>query len=216
MPATPPRTPVASSTVTSTATRDLLLDAGERMFAERGIHGVSLREIGLASNQRNNGVTQYHFGDKAGLIRAIFERRAATVNDRRLELLAEQRRDGRDDVRGLIDAYVTPLAEQVADGTWYVPFLSRLQAEHQRDELLQRANDPVNTAYADVRGRLRTKHLAALSTEQFAIRWRLALNLAIDALADYQAQAASGVRRRASLDTFRAELVGAIAAMLTA
>jgi len=185
------------------------------MFAERGIHGVSLREIGLASNQRNNGVTQYHFGDKAGLIRAIFERRATAVNDRRLALLAEHDRAGRDDVHALIDAYVTPLAEQVGDGTWYVPFLARLQAEHQRDELLQRANDPVNTAYVEVRKRLRTDHLRGLSTEQFAIRWRLALNLAIDALADYQAQGIAGTHRRASLDTFRDELVAAITAILT-
>ena len=211
VPATPPRTSAAPPA----ATRDLLLDAGERMFAERGIHGVSLREIGLASNQRNNGVTQYHFGDKAGLIRAIFERRAAAVNDRRLALLAEHDRAGRNNVRALIDAYVTPLAEQVAEGTWYVPFLSRLQAEHQRDELLQRADDPVNTAYIDVRKRLRTDHLRDLSTEQFAIRWRLALNLAIDALADYQAQGVAGFRRRASLDTFRDELVDAITAILT-
>jgi len=185
------------------------------MFAERGIHGVSLREIGLASNQRNNGVTQYHFGDKAGLIRAIFERRAAAVNDRRLELLAEYERAGRTDVHALIDAYVTPLAEQVDLGTWYVPFLARLQAEHQRDELLQRTDDPVNTAYDEVRDKLRTGRLRELSTQQFAIRWRLAINLAIDALADYQAQTTVNGRRRASLDTFRAELIGAITAMLT-
>lgn len=185
------------------------------MFAERGIHGVSLREIGMASNQRNNGVTQYHFGDKAGLIRAIFERRAAAVNDRRSELLTEHAQAGRTDIHSLIDAYVTPLAEQVEGGTWYVPFLARLQAEHRRDELLQRAEDPVNTAYKEVRDRLRSDHLRDLSTQQFAIRWRLAINLAIDALADYQAQDLARVRRRTSLDAFRAELVGAITAILT-
>ncbi|HUF97778.1 MAG TPA: helix-turn-helix domain-containing protein [Ilumatobacter sp.] len=210
MPADPQRVPAA----TAGTTRDLLLDWGERMFAERGIHGVSMREIGLAANQRNNGVTQYHFGDKSGLIRAIFERRAATVNRRRLELLEEHSRNGRDDVGALIDAYVTPLAEQVTVGTWYVPFLSRLQAEHQRDELLARQNDTVNTAYDAVRNRLKNEHLSGLSTEQFAIRWRIALNLVIDALADYQTNGA-GDRRRPSLDVFRAELVGAVTAILT-
>jgi len=198
----------------SGATRDLLLDVGERMFAERGIHGASLREIGLAANQRNNGVTQYHFGDKAGLIRAIFERRAATVNQRREELLAEHERAGRTDARSLIDAYVAPLAEQVAAGTWYVPFLSRLQAEHQRDELLERASDTVNTAYLTVRARLREEHLGAMPARQFAIRWRIALNLAIDALADFQV-AGAGARRPVALNTFCDELVGAITAILT-
>src|SRR4051794_4739165 len=114
---------------TETGTRELLLDVGERMFAERGIHGVSLREIGLAAQQRNNGVTQYHFGDKTGLIKAVFQRRASTVNDRRLELLEADEHAGRSDVRSLVAAYVTPLAEQVAANTSYVAFLSRLQAE---------------------------------------------------------------------------------------
>ena len=141
------------------------------------------------------------------------------MNDRRLELLAERDELGVTMSAALIDAYVTPLAEQVAAGTWYVPFLSRLQAEHQRDELLEHVNDTVNTAYLIVRRRLRNDHLRGLSADRFAIRWRIALNLAIDALADYQAQNSeaqdSGERRRASIDTFREELVGAIAAMLT-
>src|SRR5579859_2989473 len=84
--------PENSKETTTGSTRDLLLDTAERLFAAHGISGVSLREIGLAANQRNNGVTQYHFGDKAGLVRAIFERRAATVNDRRVQLLDEAAR----------------------------------------------------------------------------------------------------------------------------
>jgi len=191
------------------ATRDLLLDAAERMFAERGIHGVSMREIGIAANQRNNGVTQYHFGDKTGLIRAVFERRAATVNDERLVLLDTAERAGHGDARTLIEAYIAPLAAQVAAGTWYVPFLARLQAEHQRDQLLVPVSAGVNTAYERVRRQLRRDHLAHLSTQRFAIRWRIALNLAIDALADYQLG-----DRRASIELFSTELVDAITALL--
>jgi AcrR family transcriptional regulator len=197
----------------SAGTRDLLLEAGERMFAERGFHGVSMREIGLAANQRNNGVTQYHFGDKARLIQAIFVRRAHAVNDRRLELIAAADGEGRNDVHSLVEAYVLPLAEQVEAGTWYVPFLSRLQAEHRRDELLQDVDAGVNSAYDLVRDRIRRDHLAHVPTARFAIRWRIALNLAIDGLADYQALAATS-RRHPSLDVFTDELVGAITALL--
>jgi AcrR family transcriptional regulator len=67
--------------------RELLIETAERMFAEPGIHGVSLREIGFAAGERNNGGTRYHFGDTAGLVVAIVERRSADVNARWLELL---------------------------------------------------------------------------------------------------------------------------------
>jgi AcrR family transcriptional regulator len=193
-------------------TRNLLLDVAERMFAQRGINGVSMREIGLAANQRNNGATQYHFGDKTGLIRAIFERRAATVNERRLQLLRERSAAGPDTVRSLIEAYVTPLAEQVAQGTWYVPFLARLQAEHLRDELLEGVDDPVNTGYLIVRKRLRTQHLGDLAAPRFAIRWRIALNLTIDALADHQT---STNARPPTLQLFTEELIDSITALLS-
>ena len=207
--------PRSTESGTSTATREVLLDVGERMFAMRGIHGVSLREIGLAAQQRNNGVTQYHFGDKAGLIKAIFQRRATTVNNRRLELLASNERSGHSDVRSLITCYVLPLAEQVAANTSYVAFLSRLQAEHQRDALLDDPTADVNTAYLRIRTELRRDHLGHLSTEHFAIRWRIALNLAIDALADHQALKASG-QRQPSTEVFSNELIDAITALLTA
>ena len=154
---------------------------------------------------------QYHFGDKAGLIRAICGRRAATVNAQRLRLLDEHRRAGRQDVRSLIEAYVAPLADQVANGTWYVRFLARLQAEHQRDELLDHADAPVNTAYMVVRTQLRTQHLREVTSARFAIRWRIAINLAIDALADRQTSTAP---RRPSLPMFSAELIDGIAALL--
>ena len=121
---------------TSLPTRELLIETAEGLFAERGIHGVSMREIGLAAGQRNNGVTQYHFGDKAGLVVAIFERRSAEVNARRLVLLEAALADGRDGVHDLVEAFVVPLAEQVGQQHAYVRFLSRLQTDGHRDLLL--------------------------------------------------------------------------------
>ena len=60
--------------------RELLIETAERMFAEPGIHGVYLCEIGLAAGERTSG-------DKAGLVVAIVERRSADVNARWLELM---------------------------------------------------------------------------------------------------------------------------------
>lgn len=68
-----------------------LISAAERLFAERGVDGVSLREITREANQRNTTALQYHFGDRDGLVRAIVAKHMETVAVRRaalLELLA--------------------------------------------------------------------------------------------------------------------------------
>jgi AcrR family transcriptional regulator len=91
--------------VTSTGARAQLVDAAERLFAEHGIAGVSLREVGAAAGQRNNSAAQYHFGDKDGLVAAIFERRMTPIDRRRRAMLAD--RDG--SISSLVRAVVEPL-----------------------------------------------------------------------------------------------------------
>lgn len=91
--------------VTLVGTRAQLVDAAERLFAERGIGGVSLREVGAAAGQRNNSAAQYHFGSKDGLVRAIFERRMVPIDRRRRAMLTEA--DG--SVRSYVEAIVVPL-----------------------------------------------------------------------------------------------------------
>jgi AcrR family transcriptional regulator len=53
------------------ATRAQLLRAGERLFAEHGIHQVRLREINALAGQRNSSALHYHFGSREGLVEAI-------------------------------------------------------------------------------------------------------------------------------------------------
>ena len=200
----------------SSSTRELLLDTAERLFAQQGINGASMREIALAANQRNNGVTQYHFGDKAGLVRAVFERRAATVNARRLELLADVGKEHDAAVVDLVRVYVVPLGEEVQKGNWYVPFLSRLQAEGRRDEMLRPVPDEVNTGFERVRRELRRVHLASLPPELFRNRLQLAVNFAIDALADQQARLAAAETRVLPIESFVDDLIAAIGGLLLA
>jgi AcrR family transcriptional regulator len=47
--------------------------AGERLFAERGIHGAQIRDIVKAGGQANDSAVHYHFGSREGLIYAICE-----------------------------------------------------------------------------------------------------------------------------------------------
>lgn len=57
-----------------------LLDAAERLFAERGLDRVSLREIGAACGQRNSSVVHYHFGTREVMLRAVLERRLRPID----------------------------------------------------------------------------------------------------------------------------------------
>ena len=76
-----PETPDGSDT------RDKLVAAAERLFAERGANNVSLREINRAAGQKNVAALHYHFGSRRALMLAIFERRMAGINQRRLAML---------------------------------------------------------------------------------------------------------------------------------
>src|SRR5271165_1043188 len=46
------------------ATAEQVVAAAERLFAERGVEAVSLREVAKAATSRNTAVAHYHFGGK--------------------------------------------------------------------------------------------------------------------------------------------------------
>lgn len=123
-----------------TATKDRLLAAAEKLFAEYGIEAVSPRQIALAAGQLNQSAIHYHFGTKDALIEALLLRRMAEINARRRMMLSALEREGqRDDVRALVEAIAQPLAEKVRDtpeGSAYVRFLAHLFADRQRRDAL--------------------------------------------------------------------------------
>jgi len=91
-----------------------LLEAAERLFAERGMEGASLRAISLAAGQSNSVAVQYHFGDKIGLIEAIFQKRTPEVEKRRTALLDKVKgQDELPNVRTLVEVLFLPLTQMV-------------------------------------------------------------------------------------------------------
>lgn len=109
------------------AARTALITAAEQLFAERGIETVSLRDISAAAGQRNNSAAQYHFGDRAGLVAAVYSNRMAIVNERRHARLDElDAALQTDDLRLLLAATIEPLIEVVDESNgWYARFLVR-------------------------------------------------------------------------------------------
>jgi len=113
---TPRPKPGAASTAIPSAARQALLVTAERMFAERGIEGVSMRELARAAGQGNNYAVQHHFGDRAGLAKAVLEMRMTELNVIRAEFLreAKDRARGRElDLRTLVEATYLPMAAVV-------------------------------------------------------------------------------------------------------
>jgi AcrR family transcriptional regulator len=109
--------PGRGTTARGERTRDRLLDTAERLWGDRGVEGVSLREIRIAAGQRNSSALQFHFGDRDGLLAALAERhlpRVAALQDRLYgELVAAGRAD---DLAGLVEVLVRPHADYLRRG----------------------------------------------------------------------------------------------------
>jgi AcrR family transcriptional regulator len=93
------------------------MDAAVLLLAERGLRGVSLREINEAAGQRNTNALHYHFGDREGLIRALATRHTAELGTIQRRLHEQCRADGTlDDLRTLLGLLQRPLTEYVQAG----------------------------------------------------------------------------------------------------
>lgn len=68
-------------------TRQLLVDAGRRLFAKSGIYATSLKAVVEAAGQRNTSALHYHFGGRDGLLTAIIDAHNSRIeHERRLML----------------------------------------------------------------------------------------------------------------------------------
>jgi len=67
-------------------TKQRLLDAAERLFAQQGFHAASLRAI-TGEAGANLAAVSYHFGSKEGLMEAVIDRRLTPLNERRTAAL---------------------------------------------------------------------------------------------------------------------------------
>lgn len=108
-------------------TKQLILNAAETLFGERGYDLVSLRDI-----TEEAGVTlalaSYHFGTKQNLFESVVGRRAEFLCKTRENRLHDLGPDA--SLREVLDAFMAPLFEQVRSGDpgWksYTQVLSRL------------------------------------------------------------------------------------------
>jgi AcrR family transcriptional regulator len=96
-------------------TKDKLLDAAEKLFARRGFHGTSLRDI-TGEAGVDLALVNYHFGGKKPLFAAVVERRGVVLNEERLRRLTEVRQA----------AAPAPASTEAVVGAFFDPILDFL------------------------------------------------------------------------------------------
>ena len=136
--------------------RSAVLKAAESLFAARGFGAVALREIAREAKVNVGSVT-YHFGDKLGLLEAIYDRHTRPMNARRLELIGEAKRIADLDQRltAVLRAYLLPAFSSSDDlaggGARFTRMRAMLSAEGnpQAREIIAKAFDTTTRAFID-------------------------------------------------------------------
>lgn len=121
-----------------TETRERVLDAAERLFAEQGYAGTSLRSI-VAAAGVNLAAIHYHFRSKESLLEAVVVRRAAPANRERLLLLDRCKvaaRSRKPTLEKLLEAFLIPTFRAVQDSAGAVQFMRLIARIHAEGYLL--------------------------------------------------------------------------------
>ena len=111
-------------------TRQRLLLTALHLYAEEGLHAVSLRRISSTAGSKNSAAMHYHFDNKLGVIRALIEMIAAE-----LQIIAtglRQRQPVQPSLRDEFRNTLLPLARLPLEVPWgadAVRFMSRLITE---------------------------------------------------------------------------------------
>ena len=116
----------------ASTTREAILTAAERLFAEHGVFAVSNRQVSEAAGQGNNAAVGYHFGTKTDLVRAIEQKHRVAIEQLRERMVAETLQTGAGDMRSWVACLVRPLTDHLAalgNPTWYARFAAQVMTD---------------------------------------------------------------------------------------
>ena len=133
--------------------RAAILRSAQNLFAERGFHGVSIRDIADAAGVPL-ALVGYYFGPKLDLYHAIFREHAGYLQTRLHGLAEAQLRAPPGQLLSeIVKAFVLPVLDldRSADGHAFLRLLARGMSE-QLDEdrpIIEELFDPLATAFID-------------------------------------------------------------------
>lgn len=108
-------------------TKLTLMRAAEKLFEERSIDTVTLKEINELANQRNTSAIQYHFGGKRELVEAILMRHADPIQHEWYEIFKDP--NPALSLRDVITALVRSIVAKIDDpdgGIAYIRICAQL------------------------------------------------------------------------------------------
>lgn len=96
----------------ATETAPVILDAAEKLFSMHGFHGVTVRAVAVECGV-DSALVHYYFGTKQALFDAVFARRAALINQERMDAMAryEEEQGESMTVEGVAAAFLMPLLD---------------------------------------------------------------------------------------------------------
>lgn len=119
------------------ATREAILAAAERLFAEHGVLAVSNRQISEAAGQGNNAAVNYHFGTKTDLVRTIVGRHTEEIEGIRARMVAAAA--GSPNLRDWVACLVRPNAEHMAalgSPSWFARFAAQVMTDPELRDIM--------------------------------------------------------------------------------
>ena len=148
----------STSTLRGDATRDQIKLAARRLFALKGVHGVTTREIVAATGQKNGGSLHYYFRTKDALVRELIVDGARLIDDRRNRALdLAESNGGPGSIRDVLAILVWPstgLGEAEGEEDTYIRFISHLGLQ-ERGLLDEALGGRWNSGYQRCLGHLR-------------------------------------------------------------
>ncbi|MFD8863239.1 MULTISPECIES: TetR/AcrR family transcriptional regulator [Streptomyces] len=195
------------------ATREAILDAAERLFAEYGVHTVSNRQISIAAGQGNTGAVGYHFGTKTDLVRAIARRHTAVIAEIRARILAESGEFTC--VRDWAASSVRPVIEHLASlgtPTWFARFNAQVSADPALFQIV--VEDSLMSSSPQQLRDLLDRFLPDLPPEVITMRMLMARHLIVQMCVETERALAEGApATRLNWDDTATDLTDAIAAL---
>jgi AcrR family transcriptional regulator len=151
-------------------TKKRLIDACERLIAEKGFEGVSVRDItGMA--KANVAAVNYHFGSREGLLDAVLVHRIKPLLEARMAALSAL--GAKVSLRELFQAWASPLLDAEAakgnDEIQHARLLGRCL-----EKLLAGKNESIMARYQESENHLTDAIMRVLgSWEREDVTWRL-------------------------------------------
>ena len=197
-------------------TRDKLLDAAARLFAERGVFNVPLAEIVRQAGQRNPSAIHYHFGGRDQVLLEMMEPHVRFIRERRQELFELARKRPDDDLRSAVESMVRPVCELAQRG-WRERAYLRIGSELADNP--QRTSQAVIEMLFDTASRDPMRLMARRAPSMPAAVWSLRVNTCIGfvarAAAERGRQVDAGEDTGLSDDAFVSNLVDMYVGALT-